>query len=276
MTALISPLSQDEPPCSIEFQLQSPHKDQGYPGDLIISVIYTIKHDTLFIDYNAKLESMWCCFRNDIDALLDAKVASTIINLTNHSYFNLSGGLESTICQHYAEALADKATLILPLDSSNIPTGAVVPCSEYSGGVMSFSTEKQLGNVLKSMRDTKGLDHCFVVDSSFPKSLPRELTPCMTLTSPSTCIKMIFASTEPCFQFYTGFWIPPHPNAKKSQPGFPYGPFAGFCLEAQRPVDAIHHAQWQWMVELKANEEYHQSTSFSFSVQQHPCLVSTP
>ncbi|KAK3948390.1 galactose mutarotase-like domain-containing protein [Pseudoneurospora amorphoporcata] len=224
---------------SVQFTLVSEDGDEGFPGKVEARVIYTVSKEKsedgkekvlLAIEYEAEL--------------LDGEVEETVINMTNHSYFNLTGGpsIEGTIV-----TLATNQ--YLPVDQGGIPTGGPAPFPDpvvKAGGNAPFT----LGAV------EPDIDDCFIVNedpSSVPidtRSLPLKKN--LSAFHPESKIHLEVYSTEPAFQFYTGKYIDiPAVDgvpARKAR--------AGFCLEPSRWVNACNVPEWKGQMLLKKGEKY--------------------
>ncbi|KAI0994264.1 hypothetical protein K3495_g13918 [Podosphaera aphanis] len=224
---------------SIMYTMRSLHGDQGYPGTTDAKVYYTIgtqvedgrKVRVLGIEYEVELVED---DTNDVE--------ETVVNLTNHSYFNL--GENSTIAGTIVNLCTD---MYLPVDASGIPTTSS-PAS-YPG--MEGNTTLTLGVT------SPAIDGCFIVDPSLATEIPLDtrsapLTRLVTAYHPDTTIHLEVLSTEPAFQFYTGDYIdvPAIGNSPARDPR------AGFCVEPSRYVDAINHNEWRGQVVLKKGMKY--------------------
>lgn len=222
---------------SVEFSYVSPHLDEGYPGEVEVKVIYTagevedqgIKKVRLEIEYEARLSAA-------------SAVDETVVNLTNHSYFNI--GDQSTIEGTVATlASADH----LAVDAGGIAEGAIAP---YPG--VSANTPFTLGAV------DPDIDDCFVFATPAPSAVPLDtraepLRVCAAFAHPETKLHLVVKSTEPAFQFYTGKYI----DAQARADGSPArGARAGFCVEPSRYVNAANVKEWEGQVKLRKGEVY--------------------
>jgi aldose 1-epimerase len=222
---------------SVEFTLRSEDGDEGYPGTVDVKVVYTTgtckaeggkEVTVLAFEYEAKL--------------VGDKVKETVINMTNHSYFNLSGNptIEGT-------DITLASTSYLPVDAGGIPLSAST--GTYSG--ITPNKPFTLGATLPDV------DDCFIVDPSQVSSIKidtrsRPLTKVVSAYHPQTKIHLEVLSTEPAFQFYTGKYI--DVAAVDGKPA--RGARAGFCVEPSRYVNAINVPEWRDMVLLKKGETY--------------------
>lgn len=218
---------------SVTYTLVSEDGDQGFPGTVEAKVTYTAgtqdvdgkEANVLGIEYEAKLVG---------------GADETIINMTNHSYFNLSG--DSTI-DGTTVTLATRNQL--PFDANSIPTGAPVPHP-------TIDTSKPFA--LTATEPT--VDNCFTVTAD-PSSVPLDtrsqpLVCDLSAHHPKTGIHLEVLSTEPSFQFYTGHFadVPAVEGAPAR------GPRSGFCCEPGRFVNACNVPEWRGMTVLKKGETY--------------------
>ena len=210
----------------LELQYTSPHMDEGYPGNLTIKVNYTITEENeLVIDYQAITDQ------------------STVLNLTNHAYFNLSGGKEPTIKDHVLSIYSDT---ILAVDADLIPTGEYI---DVKGTVFDFTFKRILGSAINNnapaLQHTKGYDHCYVFEGE-------NLKPMAKLESHQSGIVMTTYSTEPGMQLYTGN----HLLA-------PFQAYAGACLETQHYPDSPNKPSFP-ATTLEPDQEFSSKTVYKF------------
>ena len=202
--------------------------EEGYPGNLNAFVDYTLVDNELRVDYRATTDR------------------ETIVNLTNHSYFNLRG--EGTILGHELRLNADYFT---PVGADLIPTGEINP---VAGTSMDFRNSKVIGTDLDA---AGGYDHNFVLNDydGLMKSALR-------LYEPSTGRVLEVLTTQPGMQFYSGNFLD---GSLVGRNGVKYVKYAGLCLEPQHFPDAPNHSNFPSTV-LRPGEEYKQSTVYRFSV----------
>ncbi|KAI7904216.1 aldose 1-epimerase [Cokeromyces recurvatus] len=239
-----------EEPASVRLELVSPDGDQGYPGTLTTSVTYTVNDkDELIMEYHATTDK------------------ETVVNLTNHSYFNLSGvSLNPNILDHRV-TMTDEVKAVLECDQDCLPTGKVLSWSEVPW--MNFSGEnagKSIGARFEKLEATRGYDHPYVIHTDYKTDTAHlPLRHAVTVYSPDTGIEMDFSTTEPAFQFYTGGWIASDVlEAKKDQGKIKLGPSAGFCLEASRNPDSPNKPEWRNAVLLQKEGVYTGKTVYAF------------
>ena len=213
--------------------------EEGYPGNLDISVTYTLTRDNgLRLDYQATTD------RN------------TVLNLTQHSYFNLAGEGASTILDHELTLCAQR---FLPVNASLIPTGELL---EVKGTPFDFARPQRMGAKIAvdnaQLKNAKGYDHTFVVDGE-----PGTLRKAAAAYEPGSGRVLELFTTEPGVQFYTGNFLDGSLTGKR---GKAYGPRSGFCLETQHFPDSPNQPQFPSVV-LKPGETYRQTTIYRFSAR---------
>ena len=187
---------------ALTLRLHSPDGENGFPGDLTVYVTYTLTPDnTLRLDYAARVAGR-----------------ATVLNLTNHAYFNLAGA--GTVMDH---AIAIAADRMLPVDAALIPTGAVVP---VAGTPFDLREEVRIGARIgvddAQLRLGGGFDHCFVLADA-PRTTPR---PAARVSAEGIVMEVL--TTEPAVQFYSGNFLGGEPFAWRT----------GLCLETQHFPDS--------------------------------------
>lgn len=204
--------------------------EEGYPGNVEAFVDYRLSDDELSIDYRAT---------SDRD---------TIVNLTNHSYFNLKG--EGTILDHELTLHADSFT---PVSEDLIPTGEIAP---VTGTPMDFCDGRAIGSEIGLT--AAGYDHNYVLNH-----WDGTLRSAVRLYEPTSGRVLEILTTQPGMQFYSGNFLDGRFIGKN---GVAYVKYAGLCLEPQHFPDAPNHPNFPSTV-LRAGEEYRQSTVFRFSAE---------
>lgn len=227
----------DDNSSSLLLSYLSPDGEEGYPGNLQVRVTYTLNQD------------------NSLDMIYEASTdKKTVVNLTNHSYFNLSGDFSRTILDHMLEIEADG---YLPVDSGLIPTGEIRP---VSGTPFDFREPKEIGQDIQAdneqIRLGKGFDHCWVLNKQ-----DDEMPLAARAHEPNSGRVLEVYTTEPGIQFYSGNFLDGTLPAKN---GGTYAQRSGFCLETQHYPDSPNQAGFPSVV-LNPGEQYTSRTSFKFS-----------
>jgi len=222
----------------LELSYLSKDGEGGYPGNLTVKVVYTLTDDNaLKIEYTATTDK------------------TTVVNLTNHAYFNLNGAGTKTMTDDSLKIDADN---YLPVDTTLIPTGKLQP---VKGTPFDFTTFKTIGADIEKADDQikngKGFDHNFVLNKH------NITTSIATVKSPETGIVMDVYTTEPGLQFYSGNF-PTGINDGKGKAVYPHR--SAFCLETQHFPDSPNQLLFPSTV-LKRGEVYHTTTIYKFSAK---------
>ena len=212
---------------AVTFFRLSPDGEEGYPGNLQVQVTIGWEGDSLTIRYEATTDQ------------------DTVVNLTNHSYFNLNG--KGKINGHLLQVAADHYTLN---GRDGIPTGEVV---SVEGSAMDFRTPKTIG------QDAGKKEPCVSFFNGYDSNFIISGHPFATAVGDKTGITLIADTDQPGVQLYTANALGPRLGKKGSFYGFR----SGFCLETQNYPDAIHHPQWPSCI-LKAGETYRSVTTYTF------------
>ncbi|AFL88372.1 galactose mutarotase-like enzyme [Terriglobus roseus DSM 18391] len=225
-------------PEGVEMTLVSPDGDQGYPGELTAHVRYTLKGHALQIAYSA------------------TTTKATVLNLTNHSYFNLGGEGNGTIVNHKVQIDADRYT---PVDSVLIPTGDLPP---VAGTPFDFRTPHTIGERVDTKNDQLklggGYDHNWVLNGK-----SGVLRTAAVVSEPTSGRTLTVSTTEPGVQFYTGNSMKDGVNTGTG--GAKYVRRGGFCLETQHFPDSPNHPAFPSTL-LKPGQTFHSMTVFTFGV----------
>lgn len=226
---------------SIALQLHylSEDMEEGYPGNLNTTVTYTLTNDnTLKVKYEATTDK------------------KTVVNLTQHSYFNLSGDFSKGILDHEISINADT---FLPVNETLIPTGEF---KEVAGTPFDFKQAKTIGKQInedtEQLKRGLGYDHCWVLNGE-----AQGLSLAATAYDPESGRYMEVLTTEPGIQFYSGNFLD---GTLKSKSGGTYAKRSGFCLETQHYPDSPNQEDFPSVV-LNPDETYISETIFKFSVK---------
>lgn len=222
----------------VELTYLSKDGEAGYPGNLSVTVRYTLEHSALKIDYSATTDK------------------DTVANLTNHSYFNLAGQGHGDILNHQLTLHAARFT---PVDSTLIPTGELRPVVSTP---FDFQKPARVGDRIdaddEQIRFGHGYDHNWVLDSADGK-----LAEAAEVYEPTTGRVLRVSTTQPGVQFYTGNFLD---GTLKGKGGVTYPRRSGLCLETQHFPDSPNHPDFP-STELKPGQRYHTVTVYSFSVR---------
>jgi len=220
----------------VELTHVSKDGDQGFPGTLNTTVRYTLSGNALRIEYSATTDK------------------DTVLNLTNHSYFNLAGQGKGDVLGHVLKINASRMT---PVDANLIPTGAL---TSVEGTPFDFRTPHAIGERIDAddaqLRLGRGYDHNFVLDH--PSG---QLAEAAEVYEPTTGRILQVLTTEPGLQLYTGNFLDGSITGKA---GRVYNRRFGFCLETQHFPDSPNHAGFP-STTLKPGQVFHSVTVFQFS-----------
>lgn len=220
----------------VELTYISEDGEENYPGQLDVKVIYTLKENSLVINYKATTNK------------------TTICNLTNHTYFNLNG--YENILQHQVQILADYFT---ENNQESIPTGKIIPVENTP---MDFRNpqyiEKDINNEYYQIKYAKGFDNNWVLNN-----YNGEIRKIATAYSELSGIELEVSTDLPGLQFYSGNFLDGAENGKNN---IPIKNHSGLCLECQYFPDAFNHKNFPQPV-LRVGEVYNKTIEYKFNVK---------
>ncbi|XP_068455468.1 galactose mutarotase [Clinocottus analis] len=217
----------------VQLSLTSPDGDQGYPGEVQVSVCYTLQGETLTAEYQAR------------------STKTTPINLTNHAYFNLTGQGAADIYDHQVSITAQS---FLPVDETSIPTGEI---RRVDGTPFDLRTPVLIGPRLKEVPGP-GFDHNFCLSSPGDAWTERHAA---RVCHPASGRVLEVSTSQPGVQFYTANFLD---GSMTGKGGAKYRKHSGFCLETQNWPDAVNQASFPDCL-LRPGEDYHHVTRFTFT-----------
>ncbi len=225
-------------PDGVEFTLVSADGDQGFPGTLTVRVRYTLRGGVVRMDYSATSDK------------------ATVVNLTNHAFFNLEGEASGTVLDEELTLEADFYTPVA--DAAAIPTGEI---AKVVGTPFDFTRATVIGDRIGEENDQltygRGYDHNWVV-----RGTAGELRPAARLYAPKSGRVLSVETTEPAIQFYSGNFLD---GTLVGKSGVAYARRSGLCLETQGFTDAPNHSGFP-SAELKAGDVSESETTWDFGV----------
>ncbi|MEO7487218.1 MAG: aldose epimerase family protein [Ferruginibacter sp.] len=223
----------NEDAAGVAFTNTSAHMDEGYPGTLQVTVTYLLNSDNeLILQYEATCDQ------------------PTIVNLTNHSYFNLSGFGDATIYEHLLKINAENYTI---KNEHNVPSGEIAPVENTP---LDFREHKKIGQNIKELITDKGYDHNFVL-----RHTANAVVLAAELYEPISGRFLQVLTDQPGIQVYTANWWD---GSIRGAQGLPYLQHGAIALETQNFPDAPNHSHFPSAV-LSPGEVYNTTTIYRFS-----------
>jgi len=220
----------------IVFRYTSSHLEEGFPGELQLEVTYTLDDDNAWtVEYRATTNQ------------------ATVLNLTQHTYFNLSGDPTVSIYDH---SVLIPAQYYLPVNASQVPNGAIVTVTNTP---FDFTTFKQIGKDAneenEQLKLSAGYDHSFVLEKQHTNNLKHAAT-----VKHKSGVQLDVYTTEPAVHFYAGNFL----ENVKGKNGITYQKHAGLCLETQHFPDSPNNPHFP-TTQLNPGEMFYSKTVFKFS-----------
>ena len=225
--------------CELSLTYVSPDGEEGYPGTLKVNVVYKLSQDNaLSLSYTATTDK------------------KTVLNLTNHTYFNLGGFASGKVFDHQLWMDAER---YLETDATLIPTGRMIP---VKGTAFDFTSPKTIGQDFDSpeLSLARGYDHCVnFVEREDPMAAARA-----RVYEPQSGRVMEVYTDQPCVQFYSGNFLNNAEHPFKG--GYPQGLQNMFCLETEKMPDSVNHENFTDCT-LDVGQTYRHNTVYKFSVK---------
>lgn len=220
--------------CTVQLSTLSPHLEEGYPGNLMIEVCYTFNdNNELIIEFFAQTDK------------------PTIVNLTNHCYFNLSGNQSGDVLDHEVRIAAENFTEV---DDTLIPTGRI---QSVEGTILDVRNYKKISESILAhdaiFLNTNGFDHNYVVNDHLPDA------PVATVKHEASGRMLEVFTDQPGVQLYTGNWLG-DVDGKEGK----YKPYAGLCVETQHFPDSPNHDDFPTTM-LIPGEKFYSRTTYKVS-----------
>lgn len=223
---------------TIRFSRISPDGEEGYPGTLHVTATYRWTDS------------------NTLELSLEASTDKpTVVNLTNHAYFNLNGHNSGSALDHLLRLNAGR---YLPTDETLIPSGQM---ANVAGTPMDFTTahtvRRDINADFPALKYGKGYDNCWIIDDYTPGTM-REVA---TLTDPQSLRSLTVSTDQPAVQIYTGNWLEGSPVGKG---GYTYHDYDAIAIECQDMPDSPNHPQFP-STRLNPGEKYNRHITFRFN-----------
>jgi aldose 1-epimerase len=225
----------DKDGAAVRFSYLSKDGEENYPGNLQVSVTYTLTNtNELKLQYSAETDK------------------DTVLNITNHSYFNLSGTDTGNILKYILYINADKYT---PVDSTLIPTGEL---AAVAGTPLDFLKPTEIGARIAEIKEIGGYDHNYILNGK-----AGTLRVAAKVTDPESGRVMEVLTTEPGVQFYSAIGLN---GSIKGKGGVGYEKYGAICLETQHFPDSPNRSNFP-STELKPGTKFHSETIYKFSAK---------
>jgi aldose 1-epimerase len=218
----------------VAFTYSSKDGEEGFPGNLSAVVTYRVIDNALHIEYSATTDK------------------ASPVNLTSHSYFNLSGGNDENILNH---KLKINASRIVEVGEGYVPTGKL---KGIENSELDFTSPRKISN---GNGEGNGFDYSWVVNPSTSLRTKDELTEAVSLMHEESGRRMTVYTTQPAIHFYSGHLL--DGQMQDTKKGKEYGKYAGLCLEAQHFPDSPNHPEFPNTI-VKPGELYREKTVYSF------------
>lgn len=223
---------------ALAFHYLSQDGEEGFPGNLGVRVLYTLSGGDLKMEYRASTDK------------------TTVVNLTNHAYFNLAGAGCGSILSHRLKLFATRFT---PVDAELIPTGER---RSVAGTALDFRESTPIGDRIQApdeqLKLAGGYDHNFVLDDP-----PANLKLAAELYEPASGRRLEVLTSEPAIQFYSGNFLD---GSARGKQGVAYQKYGGLCLETQHFPDSPHQTDFPSTV-LRSGEAFDSVTIYRFSTR---------
>ena len=233
-----------ELPDGVEMSLLSKDGDMGFPGTLTLHVRYTLAGSALHIHYAATTDK------------------TTVVNVTNHAYFNLAGDGSGPILPEVMQINADQYT---PVDAGLIPVGGPKP---VAGTPLDFNKPTAIGARInepnEQLKLAGGYDHNWILRGAGSGNSKGEMKVAAKVYDPKSGRVLTVTTTQPGVQFYSGNFLD---GSFKGKSGVAYKKYAGLCLETQHYPDSPNQPDFPSTL-LKPGETMHSTTVFTFSTQK--------